>query len=198
MAVQGAMSMRTRTTGLLLLLVCCVAAGADESLLMRELVPCFTQAERTRVAASLVKSGQSREVLEAQLAPAYAGVPAVEWEKTKAALHDASADRPADAEAYVAQKLNQCVAATSLANKQHITRPCYEVTLHADELYAAKKQGLALEQVKASTAQTLARIGKSADYVTAVQNMAGAIYGIDQPASIFRARWFASCVIQSK
>jgi hypothetical protein len=190
--------MRPRMTGWLLLLVCSTVAGADESRAMRELVPCFTLAERARVSASLVKSGQSKEVLEARLASAYAGAPAGEFEKAKAALDDAFAGKPADVEAYVAQKLDRCVAATALANQRHVAWPCYDVTLHADALYAAKQQGLALEQAKASSAQALTRSGKSSDHVAAVQTMAGAIYGVDQPASIFRARWFASCVIQSK
>jgi hypothetical protein len=175
-----------------------MAVGADEKESMKQLVPCFTQAERTRTAAYLVKSGQPKEALEAQLTSALVGAPPAEIEGYKAALNEAIAEKPGDPDAYVAQKLNQCVGGTSSKDKQHIARPCYEVTLHAHDLYVAKQQGLALEKVKAAAAESLSKAGKSPDFVATVQNMAGAIYGIDQPEAIFRARWFASCVIQSK
>lgn len=181
-----------------LVFVASMAIGADEKDAMKELVPCFTAAERARTAAYLVKSGQPKEKLDAELAAALTGAPPVELEQYKAALNGAFADKPADPDTYVAQKLNQCIATTSSSNKQHISRPCYEVTAHAHGIYLAKQQGLPLDQVKAKTAETLSKAGLSPMFVTTVQNMAGAIYGIDQPEPIFRARFFASCVIQSK
>lgn len=191
-------------TAWVLLFVASMALGAgeqappNENPAMKELTPCFVLADRTRVAAHLVNSGQPKEALEARLTAALAEAPPAELELYKAALGEALAEKPADPGAYVAKKLDQCVAATSSRNKQHIARPCYEVTLHATEIYAAKQQGMALDKVKTTGGESLAKAGKSTDYVKSVQNMATAIYGIDQPEVIFRARWFASCVIQSK
>ncbi|MCC2658729.1 MAG: hypothetical protein K0Q76_3837 [Panacagrimonas sp.] len=182
----------------ILVLVASMAVGADEKQAMKELVPCLAQADRTRVAAFLVKSGQSKEAMEAQLSSSFAGLPPAELEAYKAALREAVADNPADPDAYIAQKLNQCVAKTSSASKQHVARPCYQTTLYAHEIYAAKEQKLPLEQVKKTSAENLTKAGLSADYVKAVQALATGIYGADQPEAVFRPRWFASCVIQSK
>ena len=185
-------------TAWILLFVTTMALGAEEHPAMKELTPCFVLADRTRVAAYLANTGQPKEALEAQLAAALAKAPPAELELYKASLGEALAEKPADPMAYAAKKLDSCVATTSSKNKQHIARPCYEVTLHATEIYAAKQQGIALDKVKTTAGESLAKAGKSADYVKSVQNMASAIYGIDQPEVIFRARWFASCVIQSK
>jgi hypothetical protein len=104
---------------------------------------------------------------------------------------------PASPRAYVSTRLEQCAAGAARRVNAKAADGCYQLTRYANDFFAARAAGIALERTVATLKELAAEQGMAEGAEARLAKLAASVYATTVPPPEFRSGLFFHCMMPS-